>query len=103
MKHLLLIAIAGILSLSCGCRYLPNVQDRFDIEYFPITGKYYPRHNGCYIWYSEHSGVYHDADLWACDEPRFAVETASDTAAKRIIEIFKEQQLRVNVKVIQVK
>ena len=72
---------------------------RFTIEYYPETGRYYPKYGDNYLDTRYMTGITEEVEdyLFA-----FADYSTTEKGAKRIIELFKEQQLKENVRTILV-
>lgn len=70
---------------------------KFNIEYYPEAGKYYPTYKGCYFYLNWATGIYELEDRMA-----YAKSERSEADAMWHIKRFKEQQFKVNVKIINV-
>lgn len=70
----------------------------FSVEYYPLTKRYYPKYKDYYMIENYQTGIV---------EPKadylFVYANYSDTeeGAEKIIEKFKEQQLKENVRTIE--
>ena len=70
----------------------------FSIEHYPITKRYYPKYNDYYyLKVNELTGIIEKKDAYFFSHADYG-ETEEE--AKELIEKFKEQQLKVNVKKI---
>lgn len=68
--------------------------DKFSIEHYPITKRYYPKYKGSYLQLSKSTGI------TTLIEPfLFAYADHGETVeeAKKIIELYKEQWNKVGV------
>lgn len=72
-------------------------QSHFEIEHYPETNRYYPKYRGKYIRRSVNTGIYElrDSFLFA-----YADYGKTEEEADQIIALFKEQQLKENVRII---
>ena len=72
---------------------------KFTIEYYPKTRRYYPKYGDNYLRTRYMTGITEEVEdyLFA-----FADYSTTEKGAKRIIELFKEQQLKENVRTILV-
>lgn len=70
----------------------------FTIEHYPITGKYFPKYKGKYMDTYYQSGIIRTIGdhLFA-----YADNFKTEKEAREHIVLFKEQQLKENVKTIQ--
>ena len=69
------------------------------IEYYPITARYYPKYKSYYLRTRYSTGIVEELEdyLFA-----YADYGRNEYEAKKIIDEFKEQQLKENVKTIAV-
>ena len=70
----------------------------FKIEYYPETHRYYPTYKGRYLYRDYYSGIYNLED-----NLRWAKYGDLEKEALKIITVFKEQQFKENIKIIEVK
>lgn len=75
----------------------PVVSKRFKIIHFPLSGKYYPQFDGWWLKKVYATGIIIKEDYFPVAD---GFRTEDD--ALKFIEIFKEQYLMENVKVIDV-
>ena len=71
----------------------------FSVEYYPLTGRYYPKYKGYYLRTNYDTGI-----IVKTKDYLFHLAEYGKTGqeAKEIIELFKEQSLKNNVKTIPV-
>lgn len=75
-----------------------NKENFFSIEYYPKTGRYYPKYKKYYLNTYHITGIIEikeDYLFTYCDYGK------TEEEAKKIIELFKEQRLKENVKIIK--
>lgn len=77
-----------------------SVGKYFSIEYYPITNRYYPKYKGYYLGTNPLTGIIEKKEEYLF---AFAEYGRNEQQAKKLIEKFKEQWLKVNVKTIAVK
>lgn len=73
-------------------------KNHFSIEHYPLTCRFYPKYKDHYIGKDYNTGIY-----TLKQDYLFMYAKYSDTVsgAEQIIEMFKEQQLKENVKTIK--
>lgn len=78
---------------------LPPKPPEFEIEHYPITGRFYPKYRGDYIQRNSDTGIYGllGEHLFA-----FADYGTTEQNAQEIIRMFKEQRLKDGVIKIKV-
>lgn len=74
-----------------------NVSKHFKIFHFPLSGKYYPQFDGWWLKKVDATGIIIKEDYFPV-----ADGFTTESEALKFIEIFKEQYLMENVKVIDV-
>ncbi len=67
----------------------------FSVEHYPLTGKYFANHKGFYLHRSHFTGIIEELEPYLFS---YADKFLTIEAAKQCIELFKEQQLKENVK-----
>lgn len=72
----------------------PLSQSDFSIEFYPITNRYYPKYKKKYLRKSYSTGIVESIDEFLFP---YADHGKSEEEAYRIINLFKEQQLKENV------
>jgi hypothetical protein len=70
----------------------------FTIEHYPESQKYYPKYKKNYLKKDYHSGI-----VMVEERMRWADSRIHEKDALRLIELFKEQKLKKNMKTIRVK
>lgn len=65
---------------------------KFSIEYYPITKRYYPKYDGCFLYTRPFTGI-----VTINNNITFADYSNTEAGAREIINKFKEQQLKENV------
>jgi hypothetical protein len=70
----------------------------YQIEYYPLTNKYYPTYKGQYLYLHPQTGIFSYQDYMA-----YAQNFTDEQAAIKCLSIFKEQHFKANVKYIDVK
>ncbi len=73
---------------------------KFSIEYYPLTSRYYPKYGKYYLQKDFRTGI---VDLNEAFLFSYADYGRTEQEADEIIELFKEQQLKENVKTLPVK
>jgi hypothetical protein len=76
-----------------------SVSSRFSIEYYPITDRYYPKYKSYYLQTRHSTGIVEKIEDYLFS---FAEYGKNEDEAKKLIERFKEQWLKENVKTIAV-
>lgn len=76
-----------------------SVSSRFSIEYYPITGRYYPKYKSYYLKTHYSTGIVEKIEDYLFS---YAEYGRNEDEAKKLIEKFKEQWLKENVKTIAV-
>lgn len=76
----------------------PKKKSHFTIEYYPATNAYYPKYKNWYLKKSIFTGIVELKEPFLFG---YADSFSTEAQADRLIELFKEQQLKENVKVIQ--
>ena len=67
----------------------------FSVEYYPLTGKYFAKHKGYFLRRNHITGIIEELEPYLFS---YADKFLTIEAAKQHIELFKEQQLKENVK-----
>jgi len=89
----------------CGLNSPPESADKksvsrdFSIEYYPLTDRYYPKYGKYYLRTRYNTGIVEQLEdyLFSCAE-----YGSTEEEANKLIELFKEQRLKENVKIIAV-
>lgn len=69
----------------------------FSVEYYPLTGRYYPMYKGKYLWKTYSTGIY----KLEFDKHWNSIQySSSEEGAWEVIDRFREQSLKENVKVL---
>lgn len=70
----------------------------FSVEFYPLTGRYYPKYYDCYLQKECNTGIVKQLKgfLFA-----YADYGKTEEEADKIIEMFKEQRLKENVRTIE--
>ena len=94
-----IIVIMGIV-LCVLCFIWPSVvfEKKFSIEYYPISKRYYPKYGGNYLAGNNHTGIIEEK------EPCFFMYAKNFSSVEEclpFIDLFKEQQLKKNVRTIK--
>ncbi|MDD4996467.1 MAG: hypothetical protein PHW15_03310 [Patescibacteria group bacterium] len=76
-----------------------NVSSCFSIEYYPLTDRYYPKYEKYYLKTNENTGIVEKKEDYLFS---FADYGKTEEEANKLIELFKEQWLKKNVKTIKV-
>ncbi len=76
-----------------------SVSDYFSIEYYPITDRYYPKYKSFYLKTNYSTGIIEKKVDYLFS---YAEYGRNEQEAKSLIEKFKEQYLKENVKTIAV-
>ena len=74
-----------------------NTNKRFSIEYYPLTNRYYPKYDNYYLKTNWQTGIVETKEDYLFV---YAGYGNTEEEAKKLIELFKEQQLKENVKTI---
>ena len=74
-----------------------KLNKRFSIEHYPLTGRYYPRYGNYYLNTNYSTGI---IELTEYDLFVYADYSKTEKGAIEIINLFKEQYLKANVKTI---
>ncbi len=69
----------------------------FSLEYYPITNRYYPKYKQFYLLTDPNTGIINTKESCLFTFVDFATTREK---AESIIDLFKEQQLKHNVKTI---
>lgn len=72
---------------------------KFTIEHYPKTKRYYPKYGEYYIQLDWNTGIYELQKPWGF---MYADYGDSEKEARKIIELYKEQRLKENMKIINV-
>lgn len=80
-------------------RATPSPNRYFSIEYYPLTKRYYPKYKNDYLGVRANTGIIELMEDYLFS---FADYGKTEDEAKKLIELFKEQRLKDNVKVIYV-
>lgn len=83
--------------VSQGCERIA-ISD-FSIEYYPITDRYYPKYKSFYLKTGYNTGIVEVKEPYLF---AYAEYGSDEIEAMKIIERFKEQRLKENVKTIPV-
>lgn len=67
----------------------------FSVEHYPLTGKYLAKHKAHYLHRNHITGIIEELEPYLFS---YADKFLTIEAAKQCIELFKEQQLKENVK-----
>ena len=70
----------------------------FSIEFYPITNRYYPKYKHFYMGKNYSTGVIEPKEDYLFT---YALFTKTEAEADDIIKIFKEQQLKENIRIIK--
>ena len=73
---------------------------KFEIEYYPLSKKYYCKVNGRYLKTDYHTGIIRTTD-W--DDLVFAEQFSEENYAKQLIEKYKEQHFKENIITTEIK
>lgn len=76
----------------------PEKQSDFSIEYYPLTGRYYPKYKDYYLKTHSFTGIVEKKEDYLFV---FADYGDTEQQADKIIEKFKEQYLKENVQTIK--
>ena len=71
----------------------------FTIEHYPITGRYYPTYNNYYLKTQSSTGIVKPIESFLF---AYADKFNTEEGARRLIDLFKEQQLKENIKITTV-
>lgn len=71
---------------------------RFSIEFYPLTKRYYPKYESYYLQRRHNTGIVEKLESYLFT---YADYGKTEKEAEQIISLFKEQQLKENVVVIQ--
>lgn len=74
-----------------------GMEEDFTIEHYPISGKYFPKYRGYYLYRNSTKGIYETQTYMV-----YAVEHSTEDKCYETIALFKEQKLKVGMKVIPV-
>ena len=95
MIYFFLPFIALVLGLWVFLFFAPEKKEKFTIEYYPQTNKYFPKYGDKYLERIYPTGIVTTQKLHLIE---YAKSFDTKEAAERFIELFKEQQLKENVK-----
>ena len=72
----------------------PVVRSYFSVEFYPLTNRYYPKYKNYYLKKQWTTGIIEKLEAFLFT---YADYGATEEEANKIIELFKEQQLKENV------
>lgn len=75
-----------------------NEDKNFTIEHYPITNRYYPKYKNFYLQRDYKTGIVFKKEEYLF---AFADNFKTEKDCYQIIELFKEQQLKENIKTIK--
>lgn len=78
---------------------ISDVSTRFSIEYYPLTDRYYPKYGRYYLKTNWNTGIVEKKEDYLFS---FAEYGKTKQEAVKLIELFKEQWLKENVKTLPV-
>lgn len=76
-----------------------NVSSRFSIEYYPLTERYYPKYGRYYLKTNWQTGIIEKLEDFLFP---YAEYGKNEKEANKLIESFKEQYFKENVKTLPV-
>ena len=71
--------------------------DDFSVEHYPLTGKFFPKCGRMYMKRGYHTGIY---ELQKPEYFMYADSARTEDDAWKIVDLYMEQQLKQNVKVL---
>lgn len=72
-------------------------QPEFTIEFYPLTNKYFPKYLDYFLYKDSTTGIVDTTTLMV-----ITYSFNSEDKAKELINLFKEQSLKENIKIINV-
>lgn len=96
---MLIIFTAAVVALFVWVMYsiYVNKTPEYSVEYYPLTNRYYPKYRHYYLGTHWNTGIVELKEAYLFG---YADYSETEKGAEEILEKFKEQQLKVNIKTI---